>query len=81
VRALLEPYGFSEARALIEAKKRGEQTVLDDGVVATWSRRIDDVFESLDAALRDSTLPEDPSRGAIDAVERWLLELRRARWT
>ena len=80
VRGLLDEYGFGEARALIAAKARGEQSVLAGEMVERWRGRIDEVFATLDAAERASTLPEEPSRDARDAIEGWLLSLRRDRW-
>ncbi|HZH12994.1 MAG TPA: hypothetical protein VE057_01385 [Archangium sp.] len=37
-------------------------------------------FEVLDAAMPESVLPEDPPGEAVDALEAWMLDLRRRRF-
>jgi len=80
VTELLDLYGFSEAHALVEQKRRGEKSELPEALSQKWRGEVARSFEVLDAALPESVLPEDPPRGAVDALEAWMLDLRRRRF-
>jgi uncharacterized protein len=67
-------HGFGDALALVEAKRQGERTVLDDATAAAWRPRLDRLFGLLDDARDRSVLPEEPANAA--ALDAWLIETR-----
>lgn len=76
----LVEYGYEDARELIERKKAGERTVLDEATTMHWRKRVQGAFEQLDRAYATSQLPdESPNVAELNA---WLIDvrLRRARW-
>lgn len=76
---LAEAYDLTEAKELIEAKRRGERTSADPALLEAWRPRIAQALDRLDAARERSVLPEEPRN--IQALEAWLISLRRARLT
>jgi predicted nucleotidyltransferase len=73
---LRDEHGFREAQALVEAKRAGERTVLDDDARRRWLAEIARAFHELDDARASSPLPEEPpNRGELEA---WLLSVRRS---
>ncbi|MFP2905653.1 DNA polymerase beta superfamily protein [Pyxidicoccus sp. 3LFB2] len=80
VTELLDGYGFSEAHALVEQKRRGEKSELPDELSRKWRAEVARSFEVLDAAVPASVLPEEPPGEAVDALEAWMLDLRRRRF-
>jgi uncharacterized protein len=76
--ALMDRYGFSEAGELVAWKRRGERSDLPEALSEHWRGQVERAFERLDSALERSVLPEEP-RGT-EALEAWLLELRRSRF-
>ncbi|MCP3097481.1 nucleotidyltransferase domain-containing protein [Myxococcus sp. K15C18031901] len=80
VTELLDLYGFSEAHALVEQKRRGEKSELPDALSETWRREVSRSFEVLDQALSASVLPEEPPAQAVEALEAWLLDVRRRKF-
>jgi uncharacterized protein len=77
VTLLLEPYGFGEARELVEQKRRGEQAELPEALATHWKTQVHRAVEVLDAARERSPLPEEPAH--VEELDAWLLEVRRAR--
>lgn len=75
VTLLLDEHGFAAARELVEAKRRGEQTVLAPEVAARWKASVGRAFDVLDAALERSGLPEEPPNAA--ELDAWLVAVRR----
>lgn len=75
VTLLLDEHGFGAARALVEAKRRGERSELPAELAAEWKRSIGRAFEVLDASLARSVLPEDAPN--VEELDAWLVELRR----
>jgi len=73
----MDEYGFGDAAELIEAKKQGELSVLDDGARQAWLNRLDGLFELLDEARDPSPLPAEPPPAAAAELDRWLIETRR----
>jgi predicted nucleotidyltransferase len=70
----LDEYGYGDARELIEKKKAGERTVLDQVSLRAWQPRVQKAFALLDDALTRSRLPhESPNAGVLEA---WLIDLR-----
>ncbi|TQF13662.1 nucleotidyltransferase domain-containing protein [Myxococcus llanfairpwllgwyngyllgogerychwyrndrobwllllantysiliogogogochensis] len=80
VTELLDSHGFAEAHELVEQKRRGEKSELPESLSAKWRAEVARSFEVLDAALEASVLPEEPSQAAVDALEAWMLDLRRRRF-
>jgi predicted nucleotidyltransferase len=74
---LAEPLGFARAHELIAAKRAGERTVLDDATWAAWRSELDRAFGTLEAARAASPLPDEPPPAAAEALESWLVDLRR----
>ena len=71
-----DEYGCGDANALIEAKKRGERTVLDADEKQAWQSRLDGLFALLDEAHEASPLPEEPP--STEELEDWLIAQRLA---
>ena len=78
LRELIDQYGFSDARVLIDEKRAGERTVLPPELAERWSDEVTRAFDVLESTYRSSPLPEEP-QGAAD-LEAWLLEQRRKRF-
>jgi hypothetical protein len=78
--ALADPYGFADAAELIAAKKAGERVALAAPAWARWRGELDRTFAVLDAARRDSPLPDEAPDEAVTAIENWLVNLRRDRF-
>ncbi|MGZ3418356.1 MAG: nucleotidyltransferase domain-containing protein [Polyangiales bacterium] len=74
---LLDPYGFGEARALIERKLAGERTELAEHEIEHWSATLDRAFAALAEARAASILPDEPPSPSCGALEDFLVELRR----
>jgi predicted nucleotidyltransferase len=73
---LIDEYGFSPARELIERKRAGERVPLPEDVAKRWKKELGRAFEALDASEGRSPLPAEAARADL---EQWLIELRRAR--
>ena len=71
----LDAFGFSEARELIDQKRRGELAELPEPLIERWRGQIGRAFELLDAALQSSPLPDDPPN--VRDLDEWLLAVRR----
>ena len=71
---LLDEYGLSQARELVEAKRRGEKSELAPEVAERWKASLGRSFEALDAALVSSPLPEDPPNER--ELDGWLVAFR-----
>jgi predicted nucleotidyltransferase len=70
----LEDYGYEDARDLIERKRAGERTVLDDATASHWRQRVQRAFALLDDANAKSKLPEEAPN--VAELERWLVDAR-----
>jgi uncharacterized protein len=77
---LLDEYGQTDARSLIEAKRAGERVAIDVALLDAWRPRLTLVLEGLDGALEKSLLPDEPPLAAVAGLEAWLVEVRRARF-
>ncbi len=75
---LMEEHGFADARELVLWKQRGERGLLSEELSLTWRARVEGALTQLDAARERSVLPEEPRE--VEALEDWLLTLRRSRW-
>jgi uncharacterized protein len=80
VTKLVAPYGVDDVLALVEAKTKGEKAPLPAELSALWRQRTTALFAKLDDARDRSELPAEAPAKAVQALEAWLLELRRTRW-
>ncbi|WP_338867643.1 nucleotidyltransferase domain-containing protein [Myxococcus stipitatus] len=80
VTELLDANGFSDAHELVAQKQRGEKSELPDALSEKWRAEVARSFEVLDAALEVSVLPEEPPSSAVEALDAWMLDLRRRRF-
>lgn len=72
---LMDEHGFGEARALVEAKRAGELTLLDAAAKERWMTHLERALTMLDAAHATSCLPpEPPNKPDLNA---WLVETRK----
>ena len=78
LRDLVDEYGFTDARELIDAKRSGERVSLPGELGERWGEEVTRAFTVLEGAHRDSQLPEEPRNAA--EIEAWLLEQRRKRF-
>ena len=78
VRQLLDQYGVSEARELIERKRAGERVQLEPEMAERWRARLGQLLDQLDAARDTSCLPEQPQH--VDDLGDWLLSIRKSHW-
>lgn len=76
VTRLLERYGFSPVRALVEHKKGGERSQLAQDESGQWRDAIREAFAALDDSVAPSVLPEAPASAAAEALEAWLIAQR-----
>lgn len=70
----LHEYGYQDARELIEHKKAGERTVLEQSVASHWRERVQRAFAVLDEAHASSQLPEEAKN--LAELEQWLVDVR-----
>ncbi len=80
VGVLFAATGFDEAGELIERKRSGERAAFDASELPRWGALMDRAKSALETAERESALPESPPPEAVEAIDAWLLALRRARW-
>lgn len=71
---LVDAYGFSDARELIEQKRRGELAELPTSLSEEWANRIPSLFELFRSATANSVLPEEPTNA--EELESWLVRMR-----
>lgn len=74
LRVLAPKYALAHAAELIEWKRHGERSELDDALAARWAAQLDGVFTGFDAAERASVLPPEPARA--ESLEQLLISLR-----
>lgn len=70
----LDEYEYGDARELIEKKKAGERTVLDEASFRHWQSRVQRAFQWLDDAHTKSALPDESEN--VAALEKWLIDIR-----
>lgn len=73
--ALIDDYGFSSARELLDIKRTGERTKLEPATAKRWIEEARRVESVLDAARARSPLPEESPN--VDEIEAFLIDLRR----
>ncbi len=70
--------GFDDTEELLAVKRSGERAPLPAEMRARWQVRLKDAFAVLDAALKASPLPPEPSREVERDAEEWLVATRMA---
>jgi predicted nucleotidyltransferase len=70
----VEEYGYDDAHELIDRKKAGERTVLDEATASHWRERVQRAFVLLEEAHVASKLPEETANAG--ELERWLVDVR-----
>ncbi len=74
VTLLIDAHGFSAARELVEAKRRGETSELPLEMAEHWRTTVVRAFEVLDSALERSPLPDEPTN--VSELDAWLVNAR-----
>jgi uncharacterized protein len=75
---LADAYELREAREIVAAKRAGERTAADPGLLEEWRPKLEQALARLDTARDRSVLPEEP-RGVAE-LEAWLIGVRRSRF-
>lgn len=75
---LFEPYGFDVVPALVAEKQQAERKALPRELAERVAPVLDRAFALLDEARDASPLPEEPRPADVEALERWLVAVRRA---
>jgi predicted nucleotidyltransferase len=78
LQVLYAAYGFELVPELIAEKQHAERRALPPALVGRMLPALDRAFALLDEARDASPLPEEPADEHAHALERWLVELRRA---
>jgi uncharacterized protein len=68
-----------EIEELVTIKRRGEQQPLSAEHAQTWRARLEAAIAAVDLAVPSSVLPADPPAAAVEALEDWLVDVRRRR--
>lgn len=74
---LMDEYSLMGVQELVEQKRRGELSELPETLAEAWRHRVEEFFLRLDASVSDALLPPEPSPKSAQALEVWLLDLRR----
>lgn len=69
-----------EIGELLAIKQRGERQELDAEQAKLWRTRLVAAIDAIDSAWPSSVLPPDAPAAAVEAVDAWLREVRRAFW-
>jgi predicted nucleotidyltransferase len=80
VTRLAGPAGVDDVMPLVEAKTKGEKAPLPPALSELWRTRTRELFAKLEVARDESPLPLEAPEKAAQALNAWLLELRRASW-
>jgi uncharacterized protein len=77
---LLDELGLSHARELIAIKQSGEQAPLDGPALARWRGEMMRLIGALERAHETSVLPDEAPAAAVEAIDGWLCDVRKAMW-
>ncbi len=69
-----------EIDELLAIKRTGERQQLRARSRATWRARLAEAIDAVDDAWPTSVLPAEPPESAVEAIDAWLQEVRRANW-
>lgn len=69
-----------EIAELVAIKQQGERTVLERAHATEWRVRLVAAIDAIDGAWPRSTLPTDPKPDSVDALDRWLRDVRKRFW-
>jgi uncharacterized protein len=78
--ARLSEFVPAEIGELLEIKQRGERQELDAEHAKVWRERLTAAIDAIDTAWPLSVLPPDPPPAAVEALDAWLREVRKAYW-
>jgi predicted nucleotidyltransferase len=70
----------AEIGELLAIKQRGERQELDPAQATAWRARLVAAIDGVDGAWPSSVLPADAPPAAIEALDAWLREVRKAHW-
>ena len=70
----------AEIGELLAIKQRGERQELDAEHAKVWRARLVAAIDAIDTAWPLSVLPADPPPAAVEAVDAWLRDVRKAFW-
>lgn len=76
----LEDFVPREIGELMAIKRTGEREQLEPDHARVWRTRLADAIDAVDAAWPTSVLPAEPPVSAVEAIDAWLQEVRRAHW-
>jgi predicted nucleotidyltransferase len=69
-----------EIGELMAIKQRGEKATLEAEHARAWRSKLAAAIDAVDGAWPRSVLPAEPGSDAVDAVDAWLRDVRRASW-
>jgi predicted nucleotidyltransferase len=78
--ARLGDYVPTEIGELLAIKRRGERQELDAEQAKLWRTRLAAAIDAIDSAWPTSVLPTDAPAAAIEDVDAWLRDVRKAHW-
>ena len=78
--ARLEDFVPREIGELMAIKRTGEKQQLEAEHARVWRARLAAAIDAVDAAWPSSVLPAEPPASAVDGIDAWLQEVRRAHW-
>lgn len=70
----------AEIGELLAIKQRGEKQELEAEHARAWRARLAAAIDAVDAAWPTSVLPPEPLPAAVEAVDAWLRDVRKAHW-
>ena len=70
----------AEIGELLAIKQRGERQELEPAHATEWRTRLRSAIDAVDDAWPSSVLPPDAPPAAVEAVDAWLRDVRKAHW-
>lgn len=70
----------AEIGELLAIKQRGEKQELDAEQARAWRARLVGAIDAIDTGWPTSVLPAEPPAAAVEAVDAWLRDVRKAHW-
>ena len=78
--ARLTEFVPAEISELLAIKQRGEKQELGAELAKQWRSRLVAAIDAIDTAWPSSVLPTDAPPAAVEAVDAWLRDVRKAHW-